>query len=189
MKKLLVDKQEGLNKQIKKHMCGDAEASSDPANHPNIYNELPLKIKKELDTWIQENFVKSKTVYRTRTSYGLKHDFQRDTGIYIYNGAFKGAMKKAGFEAADEAQLNWHFKMKERIPDSFWGFCINRYKYNNSCLGDFTRDMEKAPEFPRKSKNKEEVKDYMYRKNACKEAKKAFERAWSYYEKDMNKKI
>lgn len=98
-------------------------------------------------------------------------------------------MLKSGFKAVDETELNWYFEIKEIIPDSFWGFCIKRYKYNDSILGDFTRDMDKAPEFPKDSKDKEDIKNYLYRKNACEEAMKAFEKAWNYYDTAMNNSL
>lgn len=157
-------------------------------NRPESFKDLDDTKKEMLIKWIKEKFEPSKRTYTKRTSYGLKHDFQRDTHIYVFNGQFKGAMLEAGFKAADESKLNWHFKIKVRIPDSFYGFCIKRYKYNNSSLGDFVRDMEKDPAFPIKSIDKAEIFEHLYKKHACKEAMKSFEKAWSYYEKSKNKK-
>lgn len=152
-------------------------------NHPSCYEQLEPREKEVLDKWVRRKFEKSKRTYTDRSSYGLKHDFKRETGIYVYNGAFKGAMIEAGFEAKDETKLNWHFKVKERIPDSFWGFCIKQYKYNDSPLGDLAKDMKIAPGFPRESNDKAEILDYLHSRYACKEAVKAFEKAWKYYEK------
>jgi len=152
-------------------------------DRPESYKDLNEKDKVVLDRWIKSKFEVASSNYTIRSSYGLKHDLNRDTGIYVYNGQFKGAMLAAGFTAVDEKTLNWHFKMKERIPNSFYGFCLRRYKYNNSHLGDFTRDMEKAPEFPRESIDKVEIKDYLYKKHACVGAIKAFEKAWTNFEK------
>ncbi|MBP2033468.1 uncharacterized protein YozE (UPF0346 family) [Clostridium algifaecis] len=148
------------------------------------YKELEEKDKAILDKWIKGKFQLSKRTYAKGSSYGLKHDFERETGIYVYNGQFKAAMIRAGFTAIYENEQNWHFKMKERIPNSFYRFCIRRYKYNDSSLGDFVRDMEKAPEFPKESIDKTEIKDYLYSKHACLGAMKAFEKAWKHFEKN-----
>ncbi|AVP62900.1 hypothetical protein C3B64_00965 [Clostridium botulinum] len=157
-------------------------------NHPSCYEKLKDNEKEALDKWIKAKFEVAGKAYNKRSSYGLKHDFKRDTGIYVYNGVFKGAMLNAGFKAVDETQLNWDFYIKERIPDGFYSFCIKRYKHNNSILGDFARDMDKDSKFPKESKNKEEIEEYLYIRNACKEAMKAFERAWNYYDKSIKKK-
>jgi uncharacterized protein YozE (UPF0346 family) len=156
---------------------------------PECYKDLKENEKEALEKWIKVKFEEGIRTYKKRSSYGLKHDFQSETGIYVYNGAFKGAMIKSGFKAVDDTELNWYFKIKERITDSFWDFCIKRYKYNDSILGDFTRDMDKAPEFPKESQVKEDIKDYLYRRNACKEVMKAFEKAWKYYDTAMNKSL
>jgi hypothetical protein len=44
------------------------------------------------------------------SSYALKHVFERQPyGFYLYNGAFKGAMREAGFEPLDPDKQNWTF--------------------------------------------------------------------------------
>ena len=49
--------------------------------------------------------------YSTRTSYGIKHDFERE-GFYLTNGQFKGAMLAAGYDPEKANELNWTFKIK-----------------------------------------------------------------------------
>jgi uncharacterized protein YozE (UPF0346 family) len=49
--------------------------------------------------------------------------------------------------------------------------------------------MDKAAEFQKDSKDKEDIKNYLYRRKACEEAMKAFEKAWKYYDTDMNKSL
>ena len=54
-----------------------------------------------------------KTINRTTNSYGLKHLFEKETGIYVNNGAFKGAMFLAGFDVGDLFATNWHFNISK----------------------------------------------------------------------------
>lgn len=66
---------------------------------------------------------KIKTFNTRRSSYGLKHVFERKyrevlpgtfESSYVTNGQFKGAMLKAGFEVKDKVQLNWYFNVSEK---------------------------------------------------------------------------
>ncbi len=66
---------------------------------------------------------KIKTFNARRSSYGLKHVFERkyrealsDTfeSSYVTNGQFKGAMLEAGFDVKDKSRLNWHFNASEK---------------------------------------------------------------------------
>ena len=51
------------------------------------------------------------------SSYTMKHDFERATGIYVSNGAFKGAMLAAGYEPVDWDELNWTFRVRPAASD------------------------------------------------------------------------
>lgn len=82
-------------------------------NLPGDYEELSQKEKLELSLWIYTHFEPSKRAYTKSSSYGLKHDFERDTRIYVTNGQFKGAMLARGYKVKDEKALNWYFKMKK----------------------------------------------------------------------------
>lgn len=80
-------------------------------NHPNCYDELSQEDKQALCEWIEQKFEKATRPYKS-SSYGLKHDFERDAGIYVTNGAFKGAMLTVGFTPVNVNELNWYFKIK-----------------------------------------------------------------------------
>jgi hypothetical protein len=82
-------------------------------NEPECYNHLNVDDKKALREWVDKRFEKARSVYRT-SSYGLKHEFEEKTGIYVTNGEFKGAMLEAGFVAANKDELNWHFRVKNK---------------------------------------------------------------------------
>lgn len=58
------------------------------------------------------------------TSYGLKHDYQRDSGLYVVNGAFKGAMVAAGYKPTHTPDQNWLFRIKPACPSR--GRCMHK---------------------------------------------------------------
>ena len=151
-------------------------------DHPARFEELQAKKQLALLAWIARHFEPSRQTYWHRSSYGLKHDFQRDTGIYVYNGAFKGAMLKSGIVPADEKEQNWHFKMKEKMQEGFYGWCVQRYRRKDTPLGDLARDMELDPKFPKDATTKEEILAYMRGRQACARAVRRLERAWKIYE-------
>lgn len=153
-------------------------------DHPERYLDLPPEVKTALDDWIQLKFEPARRMNRDRTSYGLKHLFQRESGIYIYNGAFKGAMLAAGFMPDDPDDQNWYFKMKDRIPDSFYGWVYKRYCFADSPSGDFARDMKADYRFPIYSIDRAEIEGYLrHQRKACLKAMQAFNRIWKRYER------
>lgn len=79
---------------------------------PNAFWELTDEQQSALVEWCQQ-LGKRKTIYHGRTSYGLKHLFERN-GFYVYNGAFKGAMLLAGFRVAGLEYADWWFNVSER---------------------------------------------------------------------------
>jgi hypothetical protein len=90
------------------------------ANDPAGFQKLEPEHQTALVDWIRAVLVPAKTVFR-RTSYGMKHDFDREPdGFYVYNGAFKGAMLAAGFDPVDASELNWRFRVKPAWPLQRW---------------------------------------------------------------------
>jgi hypothetical protein len=81
-----------------------------PLDLPAAYDELNQAEKDALVYWI-EHAICSATRYSNRTSYGIKHDFEREA-FYLTNGQFKGAMLAAGYQPEDAQELNWTFKIK-----------------------------------------------------------------------------
>ena len=82
------------------------------ANEPRCFRDLSAEQQNVLLDWIRAVLVPAKSIFR-RTSYGMKHDFEREPdGFYVWNGMFKGAMRAAGFEPVDLKELNWHFRVK-----------------------------------------------------------------------------
>jgi hypothetical protein len=77
---------------------------------PNEFSELPPDDRALLLMWIWRNLTPTKVKVCHSTSYGMKHDFENDTGLYVSNGMFKGAMLEAGYEPVDPKERNWQFR-------------------------------------------------------------------------------
>jgi hypothetical protein len=90
------------------------------ANDPAGFRQLTPAEQAALGGWIRDVLVPAKTIFR-RTSYGMKHDFEREPqGFYLTNGMFKGAMQAAGYQPVDADELNWCFRVKPAIELSGW---------------------------------------------------------------------
>lgn len=76
---------------------------------PEAYDQLRPLEKEILTYWI-EHAICGAVRYSKRSSYGIKHDFERE-GFYITNGQFKGAMLAAGYQPKSTRELNWIFKI------------------------------------------------------------------------------
>lgn len=86
---------------------------NDP-NHPAQYDKLPDDQKQLLRDWIAYAFRPAPAYLYKRTSYGLKHDFQFATDLYVNNGAFKGAMQEAGYTPKSQDAINPAYKIRLR---------------------------------------------------------------------------
>ena len=75
--------------------------------------------------WIRENIRPRKTPLRERTSYGIKHLLQKDTGLYLSNNEFKHGMLLSGYEPTDPNELNWHYCISAKSP----AFANRRYAF------------------------------------------------------------
>lgn len=88
-----------------------------PANSIDRFDELTPSEQDVLLDWIECNLYKINSFNMMRTSYGLKHIFERsENGFYIKNGAFKGAMLKLGFKVKNKIDINWEFNISKRSP-------------------------------------------------------------------------
>ena len=98
-------------------------------NHQAQYDRLPDDQKQLLQDWIADRIKPASSYQHKRTSYGLKHDFQRETGLWVNNGAFKGGMLAAGFKPYSDLEMNPSYRIrtiadarrgKERPPSGWW---------------------------------------------------------------------
>ncbi len=62
--------------------------------------------------WIKHRFWERKTINCNRSSYGLKHDMESETGIYVSNGSFI------------EAAMLLGYRMKPDYPNCFFNMSI-----------------------------------------------------------------
>ena len=69
-----------------------------------LITEQPEAAVEAVSGWIRKNIRPARKVLQDRTSYGLKHLLERDTGVYLTNNAFKDALFLAGYRPvnADE---------------------------------------------------------------------------------------
>ncbi len=67
--------------------------------------------------WIVDNMVEINSINHRRTSYNIKHTYERAAGQYVTNGAFIAAALLAGFRtngSPTREQRNVSFNMSER---------------------------------------------------------------------------
>lgn len=86
------------------------------ADSPECWKDLQPATQKILCDWISKCILPRKTPNLYHSSYGMKHRFQADTDIYVYNGQFKAAMRLCGYEPVDEREQNWCYRISEKSP-------------------------------------------------------------------------
>jgi hypothetical protein len=77
---------------------------------PAEFHNCGPDTRAELLLWIWRNLKPTKVKIHPCASYCMKHSFEDDTGFYVSNGAFKGAMLEAGYEPVDPKERNWRFR-------------------------------------------------------------------------------
>lgn len=102
----------GGNKMISEIRNGRAYTRGDN----EYFTDLSDEEQKIVCTWIQEELCPRKTPLMGRTSYGLKHVLQGQTGIYLTNNQFKDAMLLCGYQPVDSCHLNWNYCLSKRSP-------------------------------------------------------------------------
>ena len=149
------------------------------------YNEIRM-----VDEWIRKNIRRSRRILTGRTSYGLKHVLQNDTGIYLTNNAFKDAMLLSGYEPVDPNELNWRYRIilvKDVNYNTSPFFRWVRENYEMECTpeGDFADDMISDKDFPGLAEH-DVIKNYLEGIAACDDALSVFEKLWKEYERAKN---
>lgn len=66
--------------------------------------------------WIRSNFIRTKTANFDKSSYGLKHILEDDTGIYLTNNEFKDVMLMCEYEPVNPNALNWYYCISKKSP-------------------------------------------------------------------------
>ena len=80
---------------------------------PAHFLQLREAERTELLDWIERRMLPRKYMNYRHTSYGLKHIYQHESGNYVSNGQFKGAMITAGFVPDDAEALNPSYAIRK----------------------------------------------------------------------------
>ena len=134
--------------------------------------------------WIRKNIRSSDSILEGRTSYGLKHILERDTGIYLTNNQFKDAMLLAGFRPVDPDELNWQYRivLTSSInvnPSPFFSWAV-RFAGEKSRRGRFAEMMQTDFEFPVYA-DREVILDYLDHLGASSKTVETFKKLWREY--------
>ena len=84
-------------------------------NDSRGFESLTEAEQEQLLAWINKNFICMNTFNTKRSSYYIKHLFEKEN-FYVTNGQFKGAMLKAGFKVKNPDSDNWYFNISMRSP-------------------------------------------------------------------------
>lgn len=154
-----------------------------------IDDELITDLKQnqmlKVGNWIKENVISSDEVFDRASSYGLKHELERDIKIYLTNNQFKDAMLLAGYKPVDPNELNWRYKIElvkamNKNPNPFYRWAFKTHGMDKSDIGDFARDMRWNYDFPVLA-DYDHMKAYLIDVNACDTAIQSFENLWKEY--------
>jgi len=92
-------------------ICSELE-NTRQRDHPRAYDTLSLEEKEALRYWIEHAIQAATKVDDEYSSYGLKHEYERETKLYISNAQFKGAMLVAGYQPVKKGEQSWHFMIQ-----------------------------------------------------------------------------
>ena len=81
-------------------------------DHPCVYDTLSQEAREALQYWIEHAIQPALKADEHFSSYGLKHEYERETKLYVSHAQFKGAMLVAGYLPTEKGEQNWHFKIK-----------------------------------------------------------------------------
>jgi DNA replication protein DnaC len=79
---------------------------------PRVYDTLSQEAREVLQYWIEHAIQPALKADEHYSSYGLKHEYERETKLYVSHAQFKGAMLIAGYLPTEKGEQNWHFKIK-----------------------------------------------------------------------------
>jgi hypothetical protein len=81
-------------------------------DHPHAYDTLSQEEREALQYWIERAIQPALKADEGHSSYGLKHEYERETKLFVSHAQFKGAMLIAGYLPTEKGEQNWHFKIK-----------------------------------------------------------------------------
>src|SRR5581483_2647852 len=91
-------------------------------DQPTEFETLSTEHKDMVLDWIARTIMPARSI-PLDTSYGMKHWLEEEIGLYVSNGAFKGAMLRAGYKPLNPNALNWRFRYRMKLACQ--GFTLN----------------------------------------------------------------
>ncbi len=86
-------------------------------DHPHAYEALSQEQRDALQYWIERAIQPALKADERHSSYGLKHEYEHETKLFVSHAQFKGAMLMAGYLPTEQGEQNWHFKIKPTYND------------------------------------------------------------------------
>lgn len=106
----------GISADGRPYSCGCIGLNGPEGRDNDLLDRLsPLEQKVAL-LWVRERLSPRKTVNDRRTSYGLKHYLEYETGVYMTNNMFKDLLLREGYKPSNEHELNWKYAISEKSP-------------------------------------------------------------------------
>ena len=81
-------------------------------DHPHAYDTLSQEEREALQYWIERAIQPALKADEGHSSYGLKHEYERETKLFVSHAQCKGAMLVAGFQPTEKGEQSWHFKIQ-----------------------------------------------------------------------------
>lgn len=157
------------------------------------FSDMPEQVRETVLKWADDMLAPTKE-FSSRTSYGLKHEPEDDTGIYMNNNQFKDMMLQIGYEPEDWTALNWSFRadskrylMPEPVEGTFRWYIMRKARPKGGPAAGFVEDVKADRTFP-DTCDKEEIDNYLFGHRACCEALSAFKSLWKNYKSYTSKK-
>ncbi len=94
-------------------------------DHPRVYDTLSQEEREVLQYWIEHTIQPALKADEHYSSYGLKHEYERETKLYVSHAQFKGAMLIAGYLPTEKGEQNWHFKIKPTYDEKHFSHDVS----------------------------------------------------------------
>ena len=89
-------------------------------NDNDLFSSLTEEQQQKCLEWV-DLYVRPTTVsIYPGTSYGLKHNLEDYTKVYMTNNQFKDLMLKCGYFPVNEHELNWRYRISKKGIKQAW---------------------------------------------------------------------
>ena len=100
-----------MSREDYERLCSELD-NTRQKDHPHEYDTLSHEEKEALQYWIEQAIQTAEKADERHSSYELKHDYARETKLYVSHAQFKGAMLVAGYQPTEKGEQSWHFKIQ-----------------------------------------------------------------------------